>query len=604
MNRTTLAKRYLPLAIVLAVQLLIIAVVPSRAPGAGGDGVEVGVGTEGGGLTLDEEGNVIDPVTGEVISEGGAGTDGPDGGGGGGGAGGGGGGGGGQDTNPLGIPTEGDTSHCVDGRQFNPAIDYYAPPCIPKYTGKNPGATAAGVTAETIKIVDYRSKGNQAVDAILIAQGAYTYEDQQLAMNAASEKFINANYELYGRKVEIKMFQGKCDSVPPDYRCLRNEVRQIVSEEKPFAIVWNTSLASPFFAEASAAKVVNLGGWHFRDTFAKRWAPYHYDVQISGTQAVQQFAEFYCKQMHGKKAEYAGDATIQGRERVLGVISTNDPENKETIEKDLRAALQAGCGATIAHTYYYAQDISTADQQRRAGVAKMRENPEATTVLCYCDLVAPAFLYQTQEEQKYRPENVLAGSGFMDSDKAARAYDTLLPGDPTCECDPNNPNKRGGNNVFVNAFGLSQIEAQEPFGKDVFSRVWKASQGGLPPCRSCGDPNTAPYEASSQKWEYYSMLATLLQQAGPNLSPKTVAIGASLTPPRGTGERRQRSVNPSKGDFTWTDNMRQVYWSPTRPSSFDGKKGSYVDLYPGRRFNLGQYAGTLSLPPKQGRGRP
>lgn len=598
MNRTTLAKRYLPLAIVLAVQLLIIAVVPSRAPGAGGDSVDVGIGGDNSGLTLDEEGNVIDPITGEVISEGGAdgGGAGGAGGGSGGGAGGGGAGGAGgnQAGNQLGIPTTGDTSHCVDGRQFDPKIDFYAPPCIPKFTGKNPGATYQGVTADTIKIVDYRSKGNQAVDAILIAQDAYTYEDQQLAMNAASQKFINENYELYGRKVEIKMVQGQCDSVPPNYRCLRNEVDQIIKAEKPYAIVWNTSLASPFFAQASAAKVINLGGWHFRDSFNKQWAPYHYDVQISGTQAVQHFADFYCKQMHGKKAIYAGDPVIQAKERVLGVISTNDPENKKTIEVDLKEALASGCGATIAHTYYYAQDINTATQQRNAAVAKMRENPEATTVLCFCDLVAPAFLYQTEEEQKYRPENVIAGSGFMDSDAAARQYDTLFPGDPSCRC----------NNVYVNAFGLSQIEAQEPFGKDVFSRVWKASQGGLPPCRSCDDPNTPPYKAASQKWEYYSMLATLIQQSGPNLQPKTTAVGAGLTPPRGTGAARQRSTNPSKGDYTWTDNMRQVYWSPTRPSSFDGKAGSYVDLFPGRRFSIGQYGGAWSLPPKQGRGRP
>jgi hypothetical protein len=609
MNRSTLAKRYLPLAAVVAVQLLIIAAVPSRAPGegTGSGGFDLGAaGGPGGGLgdgsfTVDSEGNIIDPETGQIIGKAGSGGTG---GGGSGGPGGDDGGGGGRGpTNPLGIPTSGDTGHCVNGRQFDPGIDFYAPPCIPKFTGKNPGATYQGVTDDKIKIVDYRSKGNQAVDAILIAQGAYTYEDQQIAMNAASQKFINANYELYGRKVEIKMVQGQCDSVPPDYRCLRNEVRQIIAAEKPYAIVWNTSLASPFFAEASAAKVVNLGGWHFRDRFGDQHAPYHYDVQISGTQAVEHFAEFYCKQMHNKNAIYAGDSAMHSKKRVLGVISTNDPENKRTIQIDLKNALSK-CGASYEHEYYYSQDISTADQQRRAGVAAMRQNPEATTVLCFCDLVAPAFLYQTQEENNYRPENLIAGSGFMDSDKAARAYDTLLPGDPTCQCNPNDPNRRGGNNVFVNAFGLSQIEAQEPFGKDVFSRVWSRSQGGLPSCRSCGDPNKAPYESASQKWEYYSMLATMLQQAGPKLTPTNMALGAKLTAPRGDGAKRQRSVRPDKSDWTWTDNMRQVYWSPTRPSSFDGLKGSYVDLYPGRRFNLGDYAGTLTLPPKQGRGRP
>ena len=601
MNRSTLARRYLPLAVVLLVQLLIIAVVPSKS-GTNGANVAAGAGFESGDFSTD--GGAIDPETGELITgEGGAegGADGAGGAGGAGGAAGRGAGGaaggakGAVGANPLGIPTEGDTSHCKAGKQYDPAIFLWAPPCIPKYTDKNPGASYAGVTDSTIKIIVYVGKGNTAVDEILKAQGAYVYDDQRNAWHEVVARFINKNYELYGRKVEIKSYQGRCESIPPDYRCLRNEVREMIAQEKPFAIVWNTSLASPFFAEASAAKVVNLGGWHFRDSFNKAMAPYHYDVQISGTQQVRQWAEWWCKQLNGKKAIYAGDPEIQARTRVLGVISTNDPENKKTITEDLKAALSE-CGASYAHEYYYAQDITTADQQRRAGVAKMQEPPESTTVLCYCDLVAPAFLYQTEEENRYYPENIIAGSGFMDSDKAARAYDKLLPGNPQCQC----------NNQFVNAFGTSQIERQESYARaeDAASRMWRAAGGPYPSCRSCS-ATRAPFDAASQSWDYFAMLATLIQHSGPRLTPANMAVGTTFTPALGGSGRITRSVNAQKNDYTWNDDMRMVYWSPTRPSSFDNEPGSYVDLYPGKRFTLGQYpSGDLVLPPKQGRGRP
>ena len=78
--------------------------------------------------------------------------------------------------------------------------------------------------------------------------------------------------------------------------------------------------------------------------------------------------------------------------------------------------------------YFYAQDITTADQQRRAAVLRMRQGPATTARrvrrlrLCLCDLVAPSFLYSEEQTQNYYPENIIVGSGFMDADVASQAY--------------------------------------------------------------------------------------------------------------------------------------------------------------------------------------
>ena len=99
----------------------------------------------------------------------------------------------------------GDTSHCKGGRQFDPAIDFYAPPCTPKFTGDNGGVTYQGVTKDKITIVRYVGKGSDAVDAILKAQGAYVDIEQYKAYHAVTTKFVNERYELYGRQIEIKV---------------------------------------------------------------------------------------------------------------------------------------------------------------------------------------------------------------------------------------------------------------------------------------------------------------------------------------------------------------------------------------------------------------
>jgi hypothetical protein len=265
MNRSSIARRYLPLAAVIAVQALIVALVPSKAPqqglqAAGATGTTPGNGyTPGettdtslpGETTVLENGTAV-TVTGGTTTGGGTGSSRAR-------TGGGGGGGGGA--------AAGDTSHCVAGRQFDPAKFPYAPPCVPKFAGDNGGATYQGVTKDSIKVVHYRANLGAAVDALLTAQGANPSAEQVQAMLDAVTKLINENYELYGRKYQVKVINGQCNSVPPDYPCLRGEFRRIIQQEKPFAIVWNTSLASPAFDEMSKLGVVNLGGWGFRDSF-------------------------------------------------------------------------------------------------------------------------------------------------------------------------------------------------------------------------------------------------------------------------------------------------------------------------------------------------
>lgn len=588
MNRGTLARRYGPLVAVIAIQLLIIAAVPSKAPDS--QALSAGSPAEGAGgfIPGPEEGTFIDPTTGQIITAdgtvvgttgGAAGTPGAAAG------------GGPAAGGPAGGPAvaAGSTAHCIDGRQFDPGFYYYAPACVPEFNGDNGGATYQGVTKDTIKVVIYLGNLGPAVDALLDAQGANPDDADRQRFNAAAAKFINEKYELYGRKLEIKEWEGQCAAVPPDYPCLRNEMRQLVQTEKPFAVLWRTSLASPAFDELSALKVVNLGGWHFREVFNQQRRPYHWDFTMSGDEIMKLSAEWWCKRMQAGKARYAGETgngqgqnppsnDIRNKTRVLGVISTDDPENKLAVNI-LKAEL-AKCGAKVEHEFYYSQDITRAEEQRRLAVAKMREAPESTSVMCFCDLVAPIFLYQTAEEQRWYPEHVIIGSGFMDGDAAAQAYDNTLP-------------PQGYQ--FENAFGLSSIPAQPPRTANAPTRVWK--YGGNT------DPIPDNYASVTVDWEYFGMLATLLQGAGPNLTPANLEAGAFRQPPRGGATQttdiflNRRSF--ARGNYTWNDDMREVYWSTIKASSYNGEPGTYITLNNGVRFLQGQFpTGPFTIPEK------
>ncbi len=608
MNRATLARRYAPLAAVVAIQLLIIAMVPSTKQATQDVAAGTSIGAGSGDVSGGDSGST-DTTDGSGLTDTGTGTDanaaagtggtgaaatrtgtGANGTGTGTGAGGGASSGPGGASGASGITN--DTSHCKDGRQFDPAIFYWAPKCVGKWAvgANNGGATYQGVTDKEIKVVIYRGKPNPQVDAILDVIGANPDDAWVTDFMNKSFEFINQHFELYGRKVVWEEFFGKCDTVPPNYTCLRGEMRDLVRDKKPFAVVWNTILASPAFDELSALKVVNIGGQHFRDNpFSIQRRPYHWDVAIPGDLMAKYVAEWYCKRLYNRPAKWAGttgtDARtqnppsddIRSKTRVLGVISTDDPENVNTIKQVLKPEL-AKCGATVAHEFYYAQDIARAEEQRRLGNQKMRENPESTTIMCFCDAVAPVFLYRTAQEQAYFPEQIIVGTGGNDSDAVGQSYDTGSTLCPDCH-------------QYENAFGLRSIGALQRFTNNEAVRMYRMMGGKL---FGNGDNEKQwdTYKTAISDMNYYFLLASLLQGAGPQLVPANVEKGAFAQGYRGGFADindlhiNRRGFKP--GHYGWISDVDQVYWSQTSKSEAMGNnKGSYVNI-DGRRFEQGE----------------
>lgn len=580
----SIARRFLPLAAVVGIQLLIIAIAPSKSSQteeAAFAGAPEGV------ATLDpESGDVIAPGDTTVVTSGEAGSPAAPGS-----ASGTPGSGARPGSTPAagpggGTAATGDTSHCVGDRQFDPKIYPWAPPCVPKFTGDNGGETYRGVTGDSITIMIMAGNYGAAVDAALQAAGGATPEQAQAAIEA-NEKFINERFELYGRKVDFKYRKFRCGTGgegPPDDQCLRNEARQIVAEENPFAVVWDNSVSSATYDEFSNLKVLNFGGYAFRDAFNQANRPYHWDMHMSGTMMARNVAKWWCQRMNGHKAEYAGDRNpandLRDNVRVLGVVSTDDPENKQTIT-EFGTFLGQTCGAKIAHTYFYSQNVQTAPAQRRAAIAAMTEDPIATSVACFCDQVAPAFLYDEMETNGYYPEIVIPAMGNNDTDGPGHTMDHLF--------DPTRPQDEYP--VYENAFGLGQQPPAEPKGKDYGARVWQAA----------GNQGDQGYDAGSGV-DYAMMVASLIQAAGANLTPASVEANAARLGVVGNPEDPvavPRAFDPAKGDYTWTEGMREIYWATKRPSAYDGVPGAWAALAPrwylGGAFPTGKFG---PLPPK------
>jgi hypothetical protein len=570
MKRSSL-RLYGPFLAIAAVQALFIAIAPSKPAGQQLATVQGGGGQARSGAAAASSGaagGAVDAAGRPIAAGGGSGGAGTGGVVGGGGIVGGGG-------------SAGDITHCTGTNkefQFDVLI-LHGPPCIPKWpTGAdNGGATAQGVTADSIKIVYFKSKPNEQVDTILAAKGLATSQADQDAFYDAAFKFIQDNYEFYGRKLDIKRIIGDCPTTPPDYdKC--NAAAQKVLEEHPYMVVWGTPLYADIFDVWAQNGIIAVGGWHFDDKYFNDRRPYRYDVFMDGTQSADFLAEYYCKKMANQPADHAGTQIhplIGGRttKRKLGLTVPEIPANVTTAQR-VAAKVKECQGGVDVPIFTYKSDINTATQQTQSTVSGLID-ARVTTVSCMCDPIAPVFLTSGMTSNGYFPEFLLPGLGLLDYDLLGQLYDP---------------------NQMVHAFGPSHLQKFTPLDETDAARVWRAEGHSGHPCGNNG---------CGIEWGYTSLIATMIQMAGPNLNPLTMEAAdhrdsSCLLPadllcgllnlaPAGKGNPLTPLVKFGPGDYTAISDVKEVYWDPSATTVTDGSKGAYIPINDAQRYELGEF---------------
>jgi hypothetical protein len=555
--RRSWLRLYGPFIAIVAVQALFITLAPSKAP----DRQQLATGP----LSGPAAGGAASGAGGATVTTGVSGT-GADGVGAGGAAGSGGAGsaGGGADPNGAGGVAAGDTSHCTaDGKQFDILIAG-GPPCQPKFAGDNGGATAQGVTSDTITVVFFRSKPNEQVNAILQTQGLAVPAAEEDATVQVYVDFINSHYELYGRKIKVETVTGDCPTTPPDYDKCTAAAQQVV-QMHPFAVVWYTSLYADIFDIWANAGIVTFGGSYFDESYYSQRRPFRYDAVMDGTQSADFIAEYYCKNLASRPADHAG-ATIhptiggRGTKRHLGIVVPEIQANVSTASRvrDQVSGCTGGADNPIISTYK--SDIEAATVQTQATVSKLISE-KVTTVVCMCDPIAPVFLTSGMTGNAFFPEFLLPGSGLLDYDLLGRLYDPQQ---------------------MAHAFGPSQLPVPVNLDQGDPGRVWQAMGKPGHPCgqNGCG-----------LAWAHLALAATGFQQAGPNLNALTIEQGLLSLPDRPAPDPHSTRVRFGPGDYTALSDIKTVYWDPNQISPVDGKQGGYVAIDGGQRYSLGEVPG-------------
>ena len=458
----------------------------------------------------------------------------------------------------------------------------YAVPCIAKFAGNNGGATYDGVTSKQIVLTTrmFPTTANlQLAEAEAEAAGV-AIPQVSLQVGEVFIKYFNKVFDLYGRQVVIKTLNTQANSTA---EALGQGQAQACAD----AATISTQLHSfaedglygggtgPFSQCAANDHLVEFNGDPYYDegTF-QSLNPYVWSLTQDCTRLSSNETEVVAKMLIGKKAISAGEAALQSQTRKFGSYFPDVPAYI-TCAKNFKKLAETKYHLPLDDfvEYTYSPDIATFSQSAQQAIVQFKAEG-VTTVIIGSDPYSAGLLTKAAAAQDYYPEWFLEGTALTDEDQSVQAFD-----DPT--------------EVDNHLFGMSELSPPtETTGPDSLAgKLYKKLTGHTIPKGTDGGYATLVY------------IFDTLQAAGPDLTPGNLARGLHALPNLGAplyqyGNWSWNSNPAGKaggGDHTAGTDARFVWWDAGGVSKINGKPGTYVVAFGGKRFSLGQW--PKALPP-------
>jgi hypothetical protein len=442
-----------------------------------------------------------------------------------------------------------DVSGCGDRTRQIPG-DPYSPPCY-AFEGDNGGATSKGVTGDRITVTVRRLEGPSAAEIFADISGQNVndspaaYEDTVMAL----AEYFSSRFQFYGRKLDIRFFRGEGLGATEllgggKEKALADAVKA-AQEHKAFADI--SGITIPYADALARNNVVNFGSPYPSSEWFQQRRPYSWSLFPDGTNVVYSSAAATIGRLGASStAEFAGPS-MRGRPRVFAVVAPENAEYQESVNRYLGLLGQAGIQVKL--NMKYKLDISSMPNQASNIIAQLKD-AGVTSVLCGCDPVMLALgLTPKANEQGYQPEWLTSGLAFVEQDIVSQLIDSRQ---------------------WSRAFGIAYNAESEPQGRSFPYAAYKSVR-----------PNDEPAFGVEEIYYQMYLLSIGIHMAGPNLTPETLEAGM-FAYPDSSGPRGRWGFGP--GDYTPTDDFREIWWDPNRISGQNNQPGAWVQLGGGARY--------------------
>lgn len=424
------------------------------------------------------------------------------------------------------------------------------------------GATYKGVLDKTVKVGftwQHAQCGNFFGPSIAAAFGVPQPNEQE-SITAAIEYFerfpevafpdlpsrlsqgISATKGYWGRRVQ-PIFEDNGGPVCSDKA--RATAVKLAEQDKVFGTVQiPNDGANEFIApEMAAHKLINIGAPGLTRDAYKKWEPYVYDVTFSGSDVVDAWTSWACRDLVGKASIDTGDPTTAKKTRVFGVVYPDLP-NARALFKETEARFKT-CGAVFASKVAYSADIDQQASSAANAIAQFRANG-VTSVYMMTDPLFSATLTSASTGQSFYPEWVVSSLGFNDvAFVVEHFYD-----------------KQQQKNVS-GASHLSTSVAQEWTDTPQY-KAWKMVR-----------PNEEPPGDWNNWYLQILVLYAGMAGAGPDLAPVSFEHGVGdVCGPCARASKKDIYLGFGPGDMTGVDDFTIVRFNPSKENKHDPGDGT------------------------------
>jgi hypothetical protein len=452
------------------------------------------------------------------------------------------------------------TTACPGAQVTN---DPYAPPCI-TFSGSNGGATAKGVTGTDINVAFrvLNEKGFQQTLAQLAGASLTDTPDTVTKTVTALADYFNTHFQLYGRKIKIKTYNGTGslvnELVGQGQEQANSDATNVADQIGAFADI---SAGSEPYADGLASRhVMAFGDPYLSAPWHLQRRPYAWSLATDCSELSEEVGNYGISRLQGT-ADYAGGTDsggkpLKGQPRRIAGLAPDNSWYQECIGAFVNKA--KGGGLNIVDSPQYKLSLPALSNQAASLIPKLRSEG-VTTIVCGCDPIMPVFLSGEANREGYYPEFINIGVALDDTDVVGQLWNS---------------------NFAAHSFGISSLtddpSAQVTSSIPSSSIAYKAYKTVR--------PQDEPAFSVQLIYAQMYMLAIGIQMAGPNLNPASFEQGMFHYPSH-LGPFGLWQFGP--GHYTPAADVREIYWSPNTISPANGKRGAWVDPKPGVRYPNG-----------------
>jgi len=429
----------------------------------------------------------------------------------------------------------------------------YAPPCAPAFSGNNGGATAYGVTSDTINVC--------FLMALTGASGTDGEQPQTVQPGEASvartytvlEQYFNSRYQLYGRQLRFYyVSSGNSESTTAEAQARADKAKQT---DHCFASIQETNPDE--LDELARDQVLTYTLAQLPEAYFQSKDPYIWSFTPSATNAISMGAEYYCKKLAGRPPTYTNDKTFNYKApRKVGLIVLDTPQygNMAGLASNL---LESECGVKPAAIVQYDLASTASGSSGLASDIVALRAAGVTTVFYLGDLLSMGIFSEAAYSNNYYPEWFAPGFGGVDTGHIGRDYNGY---------------------EWAHAFGFSFYEVPEP---DEETECYQAFHSV--------DPNDDPDSGMcTYMWGNMVQLFGGFQEAGAHLTVQSFKQALFHQPTLAPNPPWHMAGGYSPSNHTFPQYATEIWWDPNAVGS-DGQVGTYRFLNNGQRYTYGQW---------------